>query len=232
MQGVILCAGEGERLRPITLKTPKPLLPIRGRPLLEWTVEWLRRFGVKDLFINLHHLPDAIPSHLGTGAAFGVRVTYSFEKELLGTAGALRAFRDRLRQPFVVVYGDVLPTALDLDALRAYHRAKGGIGTLVLQKTDRPHDSDVVELEEDGRVKALHHAPGTFDHGDLGSAAVYLLEPGILRYLPESGKADFVRDLFPAVLQGGERLYGYVTEKDLPDVGTPERYEKTQRRTA
>jgi len=232
MQGVILCAGEGERLRPLTLKTPKPLLPIRGKPLLDWTVEWLRRFGVRDLFINLHHLPDAIPAYLGTGLARGVHVTYSFEKELQGTAGALRAFRDRLRQPFVVIYGDVLPTALDLDALRAYHRAKGGIGTLVLQKTDRPHDSDVVELEEDGRVKALHHAPGTFDHGDLGSAAVYLLEPGILRYLPESGKADFVRDLFPAALQGGERLYGYVTEKELPDIGTPERYEKTQRRTA
>ena len=155
MQGVILCAGEGERLRPLTLSTPKPLLLVRGRPLLDWTIDWLRRSGVRDLFINLHHLPDAIPSHLGTRTARGVHVTYSFEKELLGTAGALRAFRDRLRQPFVVIYGDVLPTALDLDALRAYHRAKGGIGTLVLQKTDRPQDSDVVELENDGRVKAL-----------------------------------------------------------------------------
>jgi len=232
MQGVILCAGEGERLRPMTLSTPKPLLLIRGRPLLDWTIEWLRRSRVSDLFINLHHLPDAIPAYLGTGLARGVHVTYSFEKELLGTAGALYAFRDRLTQPFVLVYGDVLPTALDLDALRAYHRAKGGIGTLVLQKTDRPQDSDVVEIAQDGRVTALHHAPGSLEHGNLGNAAVYLLEPRIIRYLKETGKADFVRDLFPAALEGGERLYGYMTEKELPDIGTPERYEKTQRRTA
>ena len=232
MQGVILCAGEGERLRPLTQTTPKSLLRVRGRPLLDWTVDWLRRHRVTDLFINLHHLPDAIPAHLGTGLARGVHVTYSFEKELLGTAGALRAFRDPLRQPFVVVYGDVLPTVLDLDAVRAYHRAKGGIGTLVLQKTDRPHDSDIVEIAKDGRVATLHHAPGTFDHGDLGSAAVYVLEPAILCYLPDTGKADFVRDLFPAALQGGEKLYGYVTEKELPDIGTPERYDRAQRRTA
>jgi NDP-sugar pyrophosphorylase family protein len=87
-------------------------------------------------------------------------------------------------------------------------------------------------MDGDGRVFALHRAPGAFDHGDLGNAAVYLLEPSILSYLSDEGRPDFVRDLFPAALAGGERLYGYVSETELPDVGTPERYEEAQRRTA
>ncbi len=186
MKGVILCAGEGERLRPLTLTTPKPLLPVGDRPLIEQTIAWLRGFGVVDLFINLHHLGEKIEEHLGDGSDFGVSITYSHEEVLQGTAGALRAFTEALDETFVVVYGDVL-TDLDLQALLSYHEGKGGIATLVVQRTDRPQDCDIVEMDRNSHITAFHHAPGSFAYGNLGNAALYLLEPKILRYLPAKG---------------------------------------------
>lgn len=230
MKAVILCAGEGERLRPFTLTTPKPLLEVGGRPLLERTIGWLRGCGVVELFINLHHLGEKIRGHVGDGTRFGVRVTYSEERTLLGTAGALRAFVPRLDEPFVVVYGDVVADPLDLGDLARAHRAKGGVGTLVLQKTDRPGDADVIEVDRDLRVLAFHKTPGDFRHGDLASAALYLLEPDLLDDIPSSGSADFIVDVFPRTLARGGRLFGYVTDKELLDIGTPERLAEARRR--
>ncbi len=229
MKAVILCAGEGERLRPLTLTTPKPLLPIGGRPLVEHTIDWLRGYGATDLLINLHHLGERIESHLGDGRRFGVRISYSHEAVIQGTAGALRAFADALDAAFLVIYGDVL-THLDLDRLRADRVRTAGIGTLVAQRTDRPEDCDILEVDETRRITALHRAPGSFAYGNLGSAALYLLEPEILDYIPEGGAPDFVADVFPRALAAGERLYAYESEEELLDIGTPERYKAAQRR--
>ena len=231
MKGVILCAGEGERLRPLTLTTPKPLLPIGDRPLIEHTIEWLASYGVHDLYINLHHLGDRIEAHLGDGSRYNARITYSHERELQGTAGALRAFTGLLNEPFVVVYGDIL-TEFDLGKLEAFRLSHGGTGTLVVQRTDRPHDCDIVETDRNDRVIALYHAPGDFSHGDLGNAALYLLEPEILEFLPNKGAADFIVDLFPRALEAGKELYAYESDEELLDIGTHERYEEAQRRYA
>ncbi len=231
MKGVILCAGEGERLRPMTLTTPKPLLPIGNKPLIEHTIEWLASYGIHDLFINLHYLGNRIEAHLGDGGKYGAHITYSHEEELQGTAGALRAFADLIDEPFVAVYGDIL-TQFDLNKLEAFHRAHGGIGTLVVQRTDRPHDCDIVEVNEDQQVIGLHHAPGDFSRGNLGNAALYLLEPEILEFLPQRGAADFVVDLFPQALAEGKALYAYESDEELLDIGTHARYEEAQRRYA
>ena len=231
MKAVILCAGEGERLRPLTLTTPKPLLPIGDRPLIDHTIDWLVDYRISDLFINLHHLGDKIEAHLNDGSSYGAHITYSHEEQLQGTAGALRAFADLIDEPFVVVYGDIL-TQFDLGKLEAFHRAHGGMGTLVVQRTDRPHDCDIVEIDADDRVVNLHHAPGDFSHGNLGNAALYLLEPEILEFLPQHGPADFIVDLFPRALEAGKRLYAYESTEELLDIGTHARYEETQRRYA
>ena len=229
MKGVILCAGEGERLLPMTLTTPKPLLPIGDKPLIDHTIAWLASYEIHDLFINLHHLGEMIGAHLGDGSRYGARITYSKEEELQGTAGALRAFSQLLDEPFVVVYGDIL-TQFDLKKLEAFHRAHGGIGTLVVQRTNRPHDCDIVEVDTDNKVIALHHAPGDFSHGNLGNAALYLLEPEILEFLPPHGPADFVVDLFPHALEAGNAIYAYESDEELLDIGTHARYEEAQRR--
>ena len=231
MKAVILCAGEGERLRPLTLTIPKPLLPIGDRPLIDHTINWLASYEIHDLFINLHHLGEKIEKHLGDGGRYGALITYSHEEELQGTAGALHAFSELLDEPFVVVYGDIL-TRFDLGKLEAFHRAHGGMGTLVAQRTDRPHDCDIVEIDADNRVIDLHHAPGDFSHGNLGNAALYLLEPEILEFLPPQGPADFVVDLFPRALAAGNALYAYESDEELLDIGTRARYEEAQRRYA
>ena len=231
MKAVILCAGEGERLRPMTLTTPKPLLPIGDRPLIDHTIDWLAGYGIHDLFINLHYLGGKIEEHLADGSRYGAHITYSHEEELQGTAGALRAFSDLLDEPFVVIYGDIL-TRFDLAKLKAFHNAHGGIGTLVVQRTARPHDCDIVEIDADNKVIHLHHAPGDFSHGNLGNAALYLLEPEVLGFLPENGPADFVVDLFPRALAAGKDLYAYESDEELLDIGTHARYEEAQRRYA
>jgi len=231
MKAVILCAGEGERLRPMTLTTPKPLLPIGDKPLIEHTIDWLTRYGIHDLFINLHYLGGKIEGHLGDGSRYGANITYSHEEELQGTAGALRAFADLLDEPFVVVYGDIL-TRFDLEKLAQFHRARGGMGTLVVQRTDRPHDCDIVEMGDDNKVITLHHAPGDFSYGNLGNAALYLLKPEILKFLPLQGAADFVVDLFPRALQAGNAIYAYKSDEELLDIGTHARYQEAQRRYA
>jgi len=232
MKAVILCAGKGERLRRLTASVPKPLLPVDGEPLLDRTIAWLKRHGITELFVNLHHLGNRIVEHLGDGASRGVRVTYSHEEALLGTAGALRAFAPHLNETFVLVYGDVVADVLDLADLLDFHRTRNGIATLVLQRTDRPHDSDVIERSKDGRIVGFHCTPGDFSHGDLGNAAVYVLESGILNYVPPSGVPDFVADVFPAALAAGEALYGYVTPTEVLDIGTPERYHASGRDAA
>src|SRR5215213_7777200 len=129
MKALILAAGLGTRLGALTLDRPKPMLPVGGRPLLEHTVGLLRAHGVRELAMNVHYFPESITGHFGDGAADGVRIVYSREDMLLGTAGAARKLASFLDEPFFVVYGDVL-TDLDLSDLAAWHRATGAALTL------------------------------------------------------------------------------------------------------
>jgi len=198
--------------------------------LLGWNLEVLATAGVEEVLINLHHKPEKIVAYVGDGTRFGVTVQYSFEEELLGTAGALDRMRDRLVEAFLVVYGDVILDGFPLEELVAYHREREGIGTVVLQETDRPGDCDIAELDPGGRIIAWHPAPGDFRYGKWGNAAVYLLEPRILSYLPRGARWDFVRDLFPAALAAGETLWGFISPVELLDIGTPERLEEARRR--
>ncbi|NOX44572.1 MAG: nucleotidyltransferase family protein [Caldiserica bacterium] len=229
-KAVLLCAGEGTRLRPLTYEIPKPLVRVGGKPLLGWNLEVLAAAGVEEVLINLHHKPERIIAYVGDGARFGVSIQYSFEEELLGTAGALDRMRDRLTGPFLVVYGDVVLDDFPFESFFAFHRDHPGIGTVVLQETDRPGDCDIAELDPGGRIVAWHPAPGDFRYGKWGNAAVYLLEPRILSYLPRGARWDFVRDLFPAVLAAGETLWGFISPVELLDIGTPERLEEARRR--
>lgn len=231
MKAVILCAGEGTRLRPLTDKLPKVMLPIAGKPILQRHIEYYKRYNVTDIYVNLHHLPEKITSYFKEGGNFGVDITYSYEEELLGTAGALNGFREQLKADgtFVVHYGDVL-SEVNLKRMLTYHQEKGSVATLAVHPTDRPQDSDIAVIDEEGRITGLYHKPGTLEHGNLGNAAFYLLEAKVLEYLPKEGKYDFVQDIFPQMLKSGEPLYGYFTDEFLKDMGTPRRYLEVKRR--
>ncbi len=234
---MVLAAGEGTRLRPLTLDRPKPMLPIGEKPLLEHVVTWLRRHGITDIAINLHHEPESVTDYFGDGHCFGVSITYSYEERLLGTAGAARRLQSFFEGTFVVVYGDVF-TNLDLTRLIAFHSISSTLFdlpipflTLALYRVDNPSACGVVELDGRGRVtRFVEKPPPDRVFSDLVNAGVMVLEPGILKYIPPDTFYDFGRDLFPRLLAVGIPLFGTPIAEDeyLVDIGTPTGYARAR----
>ncbi len=221
---MVLAAGEGTRLRPLTLLLPKPMVPIVGTPLLEHTLTWLAGQGVSEAAINLYHRPQAIPDHFGSQFA-GVRLHYFFEDTLRGTAGgvgaAARLFQD---EPFFVVYGDNLIHA-DLRRLAEFHRSSGGEATISLFHHPNPTAAGIVGLGDDGRVtRFVEKPPADEVFSDLANAGVYVLNPSVLSVIPPDAPSDFGRDVFPDLLLRGVPLYGVMLGGYLQDTGTPEAY--------
>ena len=236
-KALVLAAGEGTRLRPLTLDRPKPMLPIHGKPLLEHTIAWLRRHGVKDIAINLHYRPEAIVQYFGDGAAFDVRIVYSREETILGTAGAVRKLNGFVTGgPLVVMYGDVL-TDLDLGALLAFHsqsraRDPSARVTMSLYHVPNPTEVGLVGLDEHGRVTRFVEKPRLEEvFTDLANAGVLVIEPDIVDCIPPDIFYDFGQHLFPKLLQTGVSIYGWIIPQNayLLDIGTPEKYAQAQR---
>ena len=231
MKAMILAAGEGTRLRPLTDTCPKPMLPIHGKPLLAHTLVWLRRYGVDEVAINLHHLPQAITDHFGDGSDFGVAITYSYEPELLGTAGAVKRLGDYFDGTFFVVYGDVL-TDLDLMAMYGCHRARRSVATLALHRVADPSGKGVVAVDDEYNIQRFVEKPAPGEvFSDLVNSGVYVLEPVVLDYIPEGKASDFGRDVFPKMLADGARLGGCLLAEGtrLVDIGTMEAYDRACR---
>ena len=224
MKAMILAAGEGTRLRPLTLTLPKPMVPIVGTPLLERTLLWLSGQGVSEAAINLYHRPQAIPDYFGPEFA-GIRLHYFFEETLRGTAGGVKAaeglFSD---EPFFVIYGDNLIHA-DLRRLAAFHQASGGEATISLFHHPNPTAAGIVGLDENGRVMRFVEKPPSDEvFSDLANAGVYVLNPSVLSSIPPHAPSDFGRDVFPDLLARGVPLYGTLLGGYLQDTGTPEAY--------
>ncbi len=229
-----MSAGLGTRLRPITESIPKVMVSIEGKPLLLHQIEHLKEHGVTDFFINLHYLPEVIKDYFGDGSKFGVKITYSFEPELLGTAGGLKKFEKYLGDSFFVVYGDVFNEVNYSDLKKYYEKKQPAIGVHVVSKTDHPHDSDLAVLDKDMRFLAIYRKP----HKEMpktdyfGMEGIYLFSKKILKYIPESGVYAIDHDLLPDIIAKGEKYYGYLAGVDdyVHDIGTHERYSKAQER--
>lgn len=222
-QAVILAAGKGMRLRSVAADKPKVMVELRGKPLLHRHVDWLRSYGVTDVFINLHYRPECIQDYFQDGREFGVRISYSHEEVLQGTAGALRGFRGAIHEPFLLHYGDVYAD-MNVRKFHEFHCANRSAATLVVHPSTHPHDSDIVVLGKDDQILELHHKPGDERFGDMGNAACYILEPSVFDFLaPGEEPEDFIQDVFPRMLESGARLFGYQTDELLLDMGTPGR---------
>jgi NDP-sugar pyrophosphorylase family protein len=218
-------------MHPLTLTCPKPMLPVAGRPAVDYMLDLCRFHGIREVAINLHHCPEAIPAHLGDGSAFGMSIRYSPEEVLLGSAGALRPLQHLLDGPFFVLYGDVL-TTMDLTAMVRFHRQHGGSGTVALYRVPDPERCGIVETDAAGRIRRFVEKPAPGEvFTDLVNAGVYLLDPGLLAHLPETVPYDFGRDFFPQLLAAGVPLYGYPLWEDeyLLDFGTPETFARAQK---
>lgn len=232
MKAMILAAGEGSRLGPLTSTCPKPMLPVAGKPGLEWIVAWLRISGVTDMVINLHHRPEAVLSHFGDGSAFGVDIRFSCEERILGTAGGVKRVERFFEDTVTVVYGDVL-TDFDLNALIDFHRANGPEShvTLSLYQAVHPTQCGIVGLDETGRVNRFVEKPAADDiFSDLANAGVLIIDRPLLGYVPAETFYDFSNDLLPLLLERGLPIYGQRLSEGayLIDIGTPETYERVQ----
>jgi len=233
MKAMILAAGEGTRLRPYTLTMPKPMLPVAGRPTLEWIILWLRHYGIRDVVINLCHQPDPVLRHFGDGKSLGVHLTFSVEPVILGTAGGVKRVERLFAETFVVVYGDIL-TDMDLGALVAFHHACGAAPhvTLSLNHAPNPWECGIVAVDAGGRVTRFVEKPprdGIFS--DLTNAGVLVMDPPILKYVPAAVFSDISRDLLPTLLQAEVPIFARPLDESeyLIDMGTPEKYEQARR---
>jgi len=211
---MLLAAGLGTRLHPLTDTISKCMIPIAGKPLLEHNVGALRSYGVTDLVINLHHLPQTVMSHFGDGSGLGVRINYSVEPELLGTAGAVKKVEQFFDGPFFVWYGDNLSTCR-LDRLWQFHQSKHAVATIALHYREDPTRSGIVGLDENDRVTRFLEKPRpdqVFSH--WVNAGILALEREVLEVIPKEGVTDFGRDIFPALLERDSAIFGYRMAED------------------
>lgn len=228
---MILAAGRGARLHPLTENIPKCMVPIDGKPILERNIEWLKQFGVTEIIINLHHLPAVVMERLGDGKPWGIKITYSLEEKMLGTAGGVkRAGWFFAGVPFIVWYGDNLSTC-NLTRLYAFHQARGALATIALFSREDVTRSGIVSLDENDRITRFLEKPQpeqVFSH--WVNAGIYVLEPAVLDFIPSDGTPDFARDTFPSLLESGYSLYGYRMSADegLWWIDTPEDLNRVQ----
>lgn len=222
MRAMVLAAGKGTRLKPFTDTLPKPMMPVAGRPLLEYIIAQLKSAGITDLWINLHHEPDAVRNHFGDGARFGVRIRYSHETHLLGTAGAVKKLAAHFTETFLVYYGDNY-VEIDLADMIRIHNASRADATLALFPTDTPHMSGIADMDDKLLIRRFVEKPAPADGlGNLANAGVYVIEPGVLKDIPADRASDFGRDIFPALIQRGRSLRAYPLRGKVIGIDTPE----------
>jgi NDP-sugar pyrophosphorylase family protein len=229
MNAVILAGGKGTRLRPLTLNTPKPIVPILTRPFLSLQIDLLKRTGIEDIVLSLSYQPRRIEEIFGNGSELGVRIHYTMEPEPLGTAGAVKNAEALLSSRTVVFNGDVL-SDLDLAAVIAWHESVGAKATIVLTPVLNPSAYGLVETGDDGQVKRFLEKP-SYDEitCDTINAGVYILEPELFELIPSGKSYSFERGFFPHLLRDRIPFFAFVHRGYWIDIGTPEKYLKVHR---
>jgi mannose-1-phosphate guanylyltransferase/mannose-1-phosphate guanylyltransferase/phosphomannomutase len=212
---MVLAAGLGTRLRPLTYEITKPMVPVLDRPVMEHIVDLLDEHGFQEVIANLHYFPDSIREH------FGERLEYRFEPELLGTAGGVRACAGFLGdEAFLVISGDAL-TDIDLSALVARHRQAGGIATLSVKQVPDTREFGVVLHDRDGRVTGFQEKPSAEEAlSDLGNCGIYVFDRQIFDYFPERPFVDWAKDIFPVLLENDVPFHIHEVQEYWNDVGS------------
>jgi mannose-1-phosphate guanylyltransferase len=212
---MVLAAGLGTRLRPLTYEIPKPMVPVLDRPVMEHILDLLDRHSFNEVIANLHYFPDTIREH------FGDRITYRYEPELLGTAGGVRGCADFFGdESFLIISGDAL-TDIDLAALTARHRETGGIATLAVKRVADTSEFGVVLHDSEGRITGFQEKPIPEEAlSDLGNCGIYVFDPKIFDYFPDRPFADWAQDVFPTLLENDVPFYIHEVHEYWNDVGS------------
>ena len=239
MKAMVLAAGQGTRLRPLTDRVPKALVPVAGRPMIEYPLLLLKHYGIRDIVINLHHLGGQIESHLGNGAQLGLQITYSREPELLDTGGGLLKAKPFLQDgTFVLINTDVL-IDLPLSELITFHRKKAAAVTLVLRPDPLVDQYGSLEIDADGRIRRFLNTRSAAallgPSAKLMFTGVQILEPKIFDYMNSGNgirKFSTTKDTYPRMLVESERLFGFRFEGFWQDLGTVERIREAEEKLA
>jgi NDP-sugar pyrophosphorylase family protein len=235
MKAMVLAAGQGTRLHPLTHATPKALVPVSGRPMIEYSLLLLKRYGIREIIINLHHLGDQIESRLGDGARWGLQITYSKEPELLDTGGGLlKAKRFLDDGAFIVINTDVL-IDLSLSDVIAFHNRKKAAATLVLRPDPAADQYGSMDIDGDGRIRRFLQAQISPDPSvpttKLMFTGVQILEPRIFDHMASAGaprKFSTTKDTYPSMLLHQEPLFGFRFDGFWQDLGTASRIKEAE----
>ena len=228
MQALILAGGKGTRLRPLTVYTPKPIVPFLNRPFLLYQIDILRRAGIENITLSLSYQPDKIEQVLGNSADFGVNLRFITEPNPMGTGGAYKFAADDIRETTVVFNGDIL-TDLDIAEVVEFHKAKQAAATLVLAPVENPSAYGLVETAADGKVLQFREKPKPEELAALTvntiNAGIYILEPEVLDLIPAGENHSFEYNVFPDLLSQQKAFYAYVLRENYwRDIGNPESY--------
>jgi mannose-1-phosphate guanylyltransferase/phosphomannomutase len=219
-----MAGGEGTRLRPLTSNQPKPMVPIVGKPCMEHIIDLLRRHGIDEIVVTVAYLPQVIRGYFGDGESLGVTLHYSVEETPLGTAGSVKHAEALLDETFVVISGDAL-CDFDLGEIVAAHQERRAVATLGLKSVENPLEFGVVIIDEDGRIERFLEKPSWGQvFSDTINTGVYVLEPEVLRNVPEGEPYDFSKQLFPDLLSRGKPLHGHVVDGYWQDIGNLDQY--------
>ena len=229
IKGVIMSGGIGTRLRPLTCHLPKPMVPIFNKPVMEYGIDLLKKYGINDIAVTLCYLPEMIMDYFEDGSKFNANINYYIEDRPLGTGGSVKNADEILDSTVIVISGDAF-TNIDLKKAYDFHIEKGSKATLILKREPIPLEYGVVITDDNGRITRFLEKPSWGEvFSDTINTGIYILEPEVLDYYEKGENFDFSKDLFPRLLKDGVPMYGYVTEEYWCDVGDLNTYIETHK---
>lgn len=224
MDAIILAGGKGARLWPLTKNIPKPMLPIKGRPIICHQLELLKKYGLNSIIISIGYLGEMIENYLKDGKDFGVDIKYARELEPLGTGGGIKNCEKFVKDDTVlIIYGDIF-TQMNINNFADFHEKSGGIASVVVHRTDHPQDSDLVKLNKNSEIERIigRSEKDRSLLSEISKSSIYILNKKVFDYITET-KNSFEDDVLPFLVQR-EKVFGYMTDEMIKDIGTFERY--------
>lgn len=222
-QALILAGGKGERLKPITREIPKPLIPLQGKPIIEYSLDLLKKFGIKDVILSIGFKGEKIKEYFGDGKRFGVNITYVEEDEPLGTAGPLKLAKKFLKGPFITCNADELKD-IDLMDMFIFHKENNALGTIALTSVEDTSKFGVANLTGNRILDFVEKPPKEEAPSNFINSGLYILEPEVIDYVPE-GFAMLEKDVFPKLAKEG-KLFGYPFSGYWKPIGNMQQYEE------
>ena len=231
LKAMVLAAGKGTRLFPLTGEVPKPMAPVVGTPMIQHIFDLLAGHGFKEVYVNVHYLADVLLKAYGEETYVnGMTVRLNREEKLMGTAGGVKGLQSNFDATFIVIMGDAL-TDIDIQEVVAFHREKGALATIALKRVSDTSEYGVVELNPQGEILGFQEKPDPEEAiSNLANTGIYVFEPRVLDYIPENTFFDFAKDVFPKLLEAGKKFAGYESKKDFywSDIGTLQAYREAQ----